>query len=504
MRKSILSLVCLVSMLSFSMSSYAAVSIEDQQELKKVMALTDKNEQLKRVDVYLGSHPHSALVLGFRSQLHCCLSQSAESIRDADRYFMLKPDPVEPSVYKARIISLLRIGQPNKALSDLDALRKLTPDDSDTMRLLALALDMLGRSSEALAIASQAVKLNNIDALQIKAITELKLNKMADGVRDTIEFAKKSKNTDALRDIFTVLCQRKEWHKVVVVGQALIKANLAERQVYPWLADSLFRLHRLSEALAACDRYKQLFGEDLHELKCNIYIGMANLPAAAKEVDEMIKASPKDKKLRLLRAANFVRQHDFEEALSDYRFAGSLVDTDMVARAKRAECYFALGKYEVAVREFAIINRTKADYNSLYLQAMSLKAMGRYSEAVVCFTRAITMRPLMVKLFAQRADCYFRMHDYVRSESDCSDAIALDLKNYSLYYARGVCRLAAGNAGGAVDDLTIALKDPNLLSVAYAARAKAYSKLGKNDLAAKDIRASGSASKAVEVDLFKQ
>ena len=130
--------------------------------------------------------------------------------------------------------------------------------------------------------------------------------------------------------------------------------------------------------------------------------------------------------------------------------------------------------------------------------------MSKYSEAILCFNRAIAMKPLMVRLFGQRADCYFRMKDYAHSESDCNDAIALDPKNYSLYFARGLCRLAAGNADGAVKDLSVCLSEPNLHSVAYAARAKAYTKLGKHDLAAQDMRASGSASKAVEGDLFKQ
>ncbi len=504
MRKSVTSLVCLLALLSSSLSSYAAVSLEDQQELKEVRMLTDKKEQIKRLDRYLQSHPKSAPVIGFRAQLHCGLAQSPESIRDANRYFELKPNPIEPYVYKARINSLLRTGRTEEALRDLDALRRLTQEDTDSMRLRALALNALGRSSEALEIASRAVKQNNIDALQIKAIAELNLNRVSDGVRDTVEFAKKTKNRDAVRDIVAVLCQRKEWQKVVIVGQALAQAKFTDRTVQAWIVEALFRLNRFPEALAACDKFKRLFGSDLHELKYNIYKGMGDSKSAAEEVNAMIKAAPKDKKLRLLRAKSLVKEQDFEEALSDYSFAGSLVEKDMDARAKRAECYFALGQYDTAAREFAVVNRTKADYNSLYLEAMSLKALAKYSEAVLCFTRAIAMKPLMVRLFAQRADCYFRMKDYAHSESDFDDAIALAPKNYSLYFARGLCRLGAGDAEGAVKDLTVCLADHNLHSVAYAARAKAYTKLGKNALAAQDLRASGSASKAVEGDLFKQ
>ena len=499
MRKSVTSLVCLIAVLSSSLSSYAAVSLEDQRELKEVRTISDRKEQIKRLDRYLLSHPKSAPVIGFRAQLHCSLSQSPESIRDANRYFELKPNPIEPYVYKARINSLLRTGQAPEALRDLDALRKLIPEDSDAIRLRALTLDMLGRGSEALVIATQAVNLKNIDALQTRAVVELKLNRVADGVRDTVEFAKNSKNTDAVRDIFAVL-----WQKIVIVGQALAQTKFTDRQVQAWIAESLFRLNLFPEALVACDKFKRLFGSDLRELKYNIYRGMANSKSAAEEVNAMIEASPKDKKLRLIRAEIFVKEQDFEEALSDYSFAGSLVEKDMDARAKRAECYFALGQYDTAASEFAVVNRAKANYNSLYLEAMSLKALAKYSEAVLCFTRAIAMKPLMVRLFAQRADCYFRMKDYAHSESDFDDAIALDPKNYSLYFARGLCRLAAGNAEGAVKDLTVCLADHNLHSVAYAARAKAYTKLGKHDLAAQDLRASGSASKAVEGDLFKQ
>ncbi len=71
------------------------------------------------------------------------------------------------------------------------------------------------------------------------------------------------------------------------------------------------------------------------------------------------------------------------------------------------------------------------------------------------------------------------------------------------YYARGACRLAAGRAAEAVKDLTMALKELGLQSMVYAARAKAYAKLKRADLAEKDGVASKSASRSIEIDLFK-
>ena len=288
MRKSAPSLVCFIAILSSSLSSYAAVSLEDQQELKEVKTLTDRKEQIKRLDRYLLLHPNSAPVVGFRAQLHCSLSQSPESIRDANRYFELKPNPIEPYVYKARINSLLRTGKDQEALKDLDALRKLTPEDSDSMRLRALALNALGRSSEALEIASRAVEQNNIDALQIKAIAELNLNRVSDGVRDTVEFARKTKNRDAVRDIFNVLWQKNQWQKIALLGQALAQTNFSDRHVQGLIAESLFRLNRYSEALVACDSFKRQFGDDLHVLKYNIYQGMGKSQLAAQELNIMM------------------------------------------------------------------------------------------------------------------------------------------------------------------------------------------------------------------------
>jgi len=69
---------------------------------------------------------------------------------------------------------------------------------------------------------------------------------------------------------------------------------------------------------------------------------------------------------------------------------------------------------------------------------------------------------------------------------------------------RGAFRQEAGATVTAIEDYTAALVDPRLHSLAYSLRAKAYRQLGQVKLAEMDERAAGSASKAVEGDLFRQ
>lgn len=95
-----------------------------------------------------------------------------------------------------------------------------------------------------------------------------------------------------------------------------------------------------------------------------------------------------------------------------------------------------------------------------------------------------------------RANLYFSIHDYAHAIADYSKIIELDDDSEDAYQKRGDCQFALGQYTKALDDYNLALKhevDPTAES--YKARANAYEKLGKPELAAKDRKSAQEAQK---------
>ncbi|XP_053318539.1 RNA polymerase II-associated protein 3 [Spea bombifrons] len=88
--------------------------------------------------------------------------------------------------------------------------------------------------------------------------------------------------------------------------------------------------------------------------------------------------------------------------------------------------------------------------------------MGKYDEAIECYTKGMNADPYNAVLPTNRASAFFRLKKYAVAESDCNLAIALN-RNYSKSYARrGAARLALKNLQGAKEDYERVLElDPN-------------------------------------------
>ncbi|MEE6480740.1 hypothetical protein FKM82_012659 [Ascaphus truei] len=88
--------------------------------------------------------------------------------------------------------------------------------------------------------------------------------------------------------------------------------------------------------------------------------------------------------------------------------------------------------------------------------------MGKYDEAVQCYTRGMNADPYNPVLPTNRASAFFRLKKFGVAESDCNLAIALN-RNYSKAYSRrGASRFALKNLQGAKEDYEKVLElDPN-------------------------------------------
>lgn len=486
-----------------SLPSAAAETPDVERELHEINSLPDKQAMIKRLDSYLLTHPKSARVVGFRAEVNNCLGDSQATIRDATRYFELNKGRALPVIHKVRAHAYIKTREFAKAINDLDAARKLDDKDGDTVYMRALALESLGRLAEAKAEYGRAIALGCEKAHLNKGCLEYRINQRDEGTADCVAYIRSSKDPTAQEALAATVTKIGN-ENLLALYDGLIAAKLAKQFVYVHRAELLFALCQYARAERELEYCEQKFGKNLADARIQSYWHLQEYDKAVVLVSKLIAQSPKKLSLYILRAESYLGLKNFELALADYNHADVLVLKDLDALRKRGECNFRLGHYEKAEADFAKGNSQGASVKSLTFEGLNFKALKKYQEGVDCFTRAMKLQPLSTNLFTSRADCYFRLGDYPNCDHDLCDAITLDNKNPTYYFARGSCRLAAGNAEAAVKDLTVALSEKNLHSVAYTVRAKAYTKLGKSDLAAKDMRAAGSASKALEVDLFKQ
>jgi tetratricopeptide (TPR) repeat protein len=495
--------IFLFQIASSSVLQCAAETAEERREIGEANALSDKQAKIKHLDNYLLTHPNSARVVGFRAEVYNVLGKSKETIRDATRYFELNKERELPVIRKVRAHAYMKLGELSKALYDLDAAKRLDAKDGDTALMRALTLEQLGRREEALAEYSQAIRLKCDRAYLNKGCLELRMNKQEAGIADCVSYVRTSKDVDAQECIVGTVGKLGK-QDLLALYDGLIAAKVAKQFVYVNRAHLVFSLGDLSRALTEFEYCEQTFGLDFAETRLHIYCRLRQYDQAFDLVNNLISKSPKQLSLYMTRADCYLNVQNYDLALADLNRADALVTKNMDVLRKRAECAFRLGKYEQARVDFAKGNSSGATVNSLTFEGLNFKALKKYDDGVRCFSQALKLKPLASNLYTGRADCYFHMNDYVHCDRDLSDAIALDVKNPSFYFARGTCRFAAGDTEAAIKDFTASLPEKNLRNVVYVARAKAYAKLGQNDLASKDLRAAAALNKALEVDLFKQ
>lgn len=481
-----------------------ALNAEDKREYTEVAAIPDLKIRLKRLDSYLLSHPKSARLYGYRAEVHNALGNTDATISDANKYFDLNKEPVVAQICKVRANAYLKNGDKKKALADLTLANKLAPGDGEAALMLGLALELFGRDKDALAQFGRAIELKFHRAYSNKAYLEFKMDLPKEGLADILTYMRLTKDRTVQDTILSELAKRKKYSEQVFLCDGFIKAGLAKPVCYSTKANALFELKLYAEALQACDQSFKGCGDRLDRQRYIILMAEKETDKAAAQLRAMIKDKPHDLQLYLWRADSYMLNRHYDLALADLIRANARVIKDKDALAKRGECYFRVGKYAEAVRDYVLVNDSGAKAETLSNEALCRKGLKDYGKAIECFSRALKLKPLSSTLLNYRAECYSRMHDYKKAEADMTDAIALSPKNYSYYCVRGAFRQEAGATVTAIEDYTAALVDPRLHSLAYSLRAKAYRQLGQVKLAEMDERAAGSASKAVEGDLFRQ
>lgn len=153
------------------------------------------------------------------------------------------------------------------------------------------------------------------------------------------------------------------------------------------------------------------------------------------------------------RAATYSHQHKDKEALRDLNKFISLGKADRKAYERRASILKNLKHYDLALADFRTMQKLHYDDGTAFQEAQCLEKMNKDNEAIGCLNELL--------------------------KRNCTDDAA--------YEARGDLKFKLGRLEEAISDYTKAI---GLLPTAtlYKQRAAVYEKMGRKDLAAKDLK----------------
>jgi tetratricopeptide (TPR) repeat protein/predicted Ser/Thr protein kinase len=114
---------------------------------------------------------------------------------------------------------------------------------------------------------------------------------------------------------------------------------------------------------------------------------------------------------------------------------------------------------------------------------------GHYGRAVEDLTRAIELDPSDPTAYVDRAWAHNQRRAFDQALRDADEALRLNPILHEANYQKGSAYLGKEKYLQAVESLTQAIKLKSDYALAYLERSKAYRAMGKNDLAASDLRA---------------
>lgn len=269
--------------------------------------------------------------------------------------------------------------------------------------------------------------------------------------------------------------------------------------------------HQESQAVALCRRILSLKNtdENRHPLACAHYLlsvwyadRLNKHDLAIAELGKALEMSLAESKpeplsdvtcpanLYYLRGMYKLGAQRVDDAIVDFKKSVEYDPKRALAYRALGLAYTTRGDWKRALENYSIaltlLPRTHEFYEPcLVLRAELYQKTGQLDRAVVDYTKLITMHGESTDGYTLRAACYAKLHKFDLALKDYSTLIRLDPHDDNAYRGRGDIFMEKGKASSAVNEYTRAIKlDPSPAN--YTARARAYEKLGRHDLAAQD------------------
>lgn len=148
---------------------------------------------------------------------------------------------------------------------------------------------------------------------------------------------------------------------------------------------------------------------------------------ALAEVQEAVKIAPGEGEIHELMAKIYGKRKQYDEAFMHFRVAALGSPNDPQARHNFALCYFDLGKYEGAIRQYLrIIELWPTDPKGYFLLAKTYAKDRQYDRALSTLRKAHQMRPDDAQDIVGVGDIIYEQGDYAKARE--AYALALETK----------------------------------------------------------------------------
>jgi tetratricopeptide (TPR) repeat protein len=229
---------------------------------------------------------------------------------------------------------------------------------------------------------------------------------------------------------------------------------------------------------------------DAYGNRGNAYGSLGNYENAIDDFTKVISLEPADSFGYYNRANEYTRLGQDENAVTDYSRASELEPNDPAIYSNRGDAHSRLRQYQKAIDDYSTVITLNPKAADAYVNRASIYTeIGQYDAAIADFEKAFKLDP-GVHAYYHRAVLHADLGEYDKAIDDYSRVISDDPADATSFYNRGVAYEKSENYEKAVEDYTEAIRlDTNLAANACIARANAYARLGKEDLAAVDRKA---------------
>lgn len=206
-----------------------------------------------------------------------------------------------------------------------------------------------------------------------------------------------------------------------------------------------------------------------------------------KEFTKAIAADPKCDVAYLERAFYLAFKEHYSAAVADLSVAIKLNPHDGLALNRRGRLYLALNQRDKALKDLSQAIDIEPRISILVQRGQAYQSLGRNAEAIKDYSQAIAKQGDIGQALSTRGKLYEKMGDFSKAAADYSLMVRRGEGDEDTFYRLGECNMKLQKFDAAVRDYTEAMKiSPTSRDFVLPARAKAYEKLGRKDLAEAD------------------
>jgi protein O-mannosyl-transferase len=132
------------------------------------------------------------------------------------------------------------------------------------------------------------------------------------------------------------------------------------------------------------------------------------------------------------------------------------------------------------------LNVTRDNYYMYHNRGHALERLGKYTQAIENYTRAVNINPRYAEAFNNRGASYGYLGDHVKAIEDYDRAIQINPEHANAYFNRGVDYAELGNHTRAVQDFERAIQIDPEYADAYYFRGMVHASMGNEDRAVED------------------